>query len=88
MKWLSEDIYIFVAMSELRAYVEQLPQQVKSCYAGQADYGQWYQRPNRKDQCVQLSHTHYVNTVLFSLTSMDEAFDLSSVRRTLQRGLK
>ena len=57
MKWLSEDIYIFVAMSELRAYVEQLPQQVKSCYAGQADYGQWYQRPNRKDQCVQLSHT-------------------------------
>ena len=23
MKWLSEDIYIFVAMSELRAYVEQ-----------------------------------------------------------------
>jgi hypothetical protein len=47
MKWLSE----------LRAYVEQLPQQVKSCYAGQADYGQWYQRPNRKDQCVQLSHT-------------------------------
>ena len=57
MKWLSEDIYIFVAMSELRAYVEQLPQQVKSCYAGQADYGQWYQRPGRKEQCVQLSHT-------------------------------